>query len=202
MMLQSVAGRALSMVGLVLALFAAPGAVQAQESTALAVGDRAPAFEARDDKGKVWRSKENVGKRLLVVYFYPGALTGGCTKQACAFRDNRSQLSKLGANVIGVSGDKVETLKIFKGQNRLNFPLLSDADGRIAKAFGVPVRAGGTVKSTVDGKEVTLARDLTTARWTFVIDQKGNVVYRDTQVDPVGDSERVIAAIRRIQGQG
>lgn len=182
------------------AVTVAPDVLHAQE-TALAVGERAPVFEARDDKGKSWRSRDNVGKKLLVVYFYPAAMTGGCTKQACAFRDNRSQLKQLGANVVGVSGDRVESLKVFKGQNRLNFPLLSDADGKIAKAFGVPVKAGGSVKRTIDGKEVTLTRDVTTARWTFIIDQKGNVVYRDTQVDAEGDSQRVIAAIKRLSAR-
>src|SRR5690606_27483183 len=143
-----------------------------------------PVFQALDDNGNPWKSQDVVGEKILVVYFYPAAMTGGCTKQACAFRDNRSRLTALGAEVVGVSGDRVENLKVFKGANRLNFPLLSDSRGEIAKAFGVPVKEGATITRTVDGKEVTLTRDLTTARWTFIIGRDGRIVFRETQVNP------------------
>ena len=116
---------------------------QAQE-TVLNVGDRAPIFEARADDGAIWRSREHVGRSTLVVYFYPAAMSSGCTTQACLFRDNRSVLQELGAEVVGVSGDRIDALKAFKGVNQLNFPLLSDTAGAVARSFGVPTRAGGT----------------------------------------------------------
>ena len=169
--------------------------MQAGDMT-MAVGDRAPDFEARADDGELWRSREHVGRSILVVYFYPAAMTSGCTAQACTFRDNRSVLQELGAEVVGVSGDRVDGLKTFKQANRLNFPLLSDSEGEVARAFGVPTQAGGSITRNVDGQEVTLTRDLTTARWTFVIDRDGRISYRDTEVDAAGDSERVIAHIR------
>lgn len=181
-------------------LFAA--APHAQTATAqtvtLNVGDRAPSFQGTADNGRAWRSRDHVGRRFLVVYFYPAAMTGGCTAQACAFRDNRSRLQELGAEVVGVSGDRVENLRAFKGSNRLNFPLLSDTRGRVAQAFGVPVGEGGHITRTVNDREVELTRDVTAARWTFIIDRDGKIAYKDTAVDPAGDGAAVIAALRRL----
>ena len=163
---------------------------------ALGVGDRAPAFSATADDGTTWRSADASG--FLVVYFYPAAMTGGCTAQACAFRDNRSRLQEMGAEVVGVSGDRVSGLRAFKGANRLNFPLLSDSTGAIARAFGVPVSEGGQITRTVDGREVELTRDLTAERWTFIVGPDGRVAYRDTQVDAAGDGAAVVAALDRL----
>jgi thioredoxin-dependent peroxiredoxin len=184
-----------------LGLALAAGPADAQD-TALAVGDRAPVFEAIADDGQLWRSRDHVGKGLLVIYFYPAAMTSGCTAQACSFRDNRSRLQELGAEVVGVSGDRVDGLRAFKGSNRLNFPLLSDTAGTVARAFGVPVRKGGSMTRTVDGREVELRRDVTAARWTFIIGRDGRIAYRDTQVDPAGDGDAVLAALRRLRRSG
>ena len=183
---------------LLLLALSAPAA-QAQNAS-LKVGDKAPEFTAVDDAGNAWKSADYVGDKLLVVYFYPAAMTGGCTKQACAFRDNRTKLNEMGAEVIGISGDDPAGLEVFRKANRLNFPLLSDRDGAIARAFGVPVRDGGVFKANVDGKEVELNRGVTTARWTFVIDKKGEVVYVNQEVNPERDSAEVIAAIEKMQG--
>jgi thioredoxin-dependent peroxiredoxin len=150
------------------------------------------------DDGTLWRSKDHVGESILVVYFYPAAMTGGCTDQACAFRDNRSVLQELGAEVVGVSGDRLENLRLFKRANRLNFPLLSDTTGAVAEAFGVPLRAGGTISREVDGRQVELTRDVTAARWTFIIDRDGKIAGKRVDVDPSGDGEAVIEAIRRM----
>jgi len=181
----------------IISLAAAPAAAQ---QGALDVGDVAPVFEARADDGTLWRSPEHVGERILVVYFYPAAMTSGCTAQACAFRDNRTRLEELGATVVGVSGDRVENLQLFKQSNRLNFPLLSDPDGAVARAFGVPLRAGGTISRNVDGRDVELTRDVTAARWTFIIGRDGRILFRETEVDAEGDSEAVIQVIRRLTG--
>ena len=181
-------------------LLSVPGAgeARAQEVT-LNVGDKAPSFQAVDADGKPWKSEDYVGEKVLVVYFYPAAMTGGCTKQACGFRDHRSQLTDLGAEVIGVSGDPVSNLQVFRKAHRLNFPLLSDESGEIARKFGVPVGEGGTFKTSVDGKEVALDRNVTTARWTFIIDRDGNIVYKNTEANPERDSEEVIAAIEQLE---
>lgn len=188
-------------VGIVVALavgaLASEGSAQETPLTVLNIGDRAPLFEGRTDTDEILRSRELAG-RVLVVYFYPAAMTSGCTTQACLFRDNQSVLQDLGAEVVGVSGDRVDALRTFKGVNRLNFPLVSDTAGVIAQAFGVPTRAGGEITQVVHGSEVTLTRDLTMSRWTFVIDRGGRIVYKETDVDPAGDPEAVIAFLRRM----
>ena len=183
------------------ALLALPSALAAQD-VVLNVGDRAPVFQAPADDGSMWRSAEHVGDQILVVYFYPAAMTGGCTAQACAFRDHRSQLEELGATVIGVSGDRLENLRVFKGQYSLNFPLLSDANGVVMRAFGVPTRAGGTITREVAGDSVELTRDVTAARWTFIIGRDGNILFKETEVDAEGDSRAVMDAIRRLAPAG
>lgn len=165
---------------------------------ALNVGDEMPPFSAETAEGTIWNSADHVGDGLLVVYFYPAAMTGGCTDQACSFRDNRSKLSELGARVVGVSGDTVEGLEVFRRTNRINFPLLSDEHGRIARLFGVPVNDGGTFVTEVDGEKVELERGVTSARWTFIVDESGTIVYRDTDVNPAGDGEAVLAAVERL----
>lgn len=168
------------------------------QDISLEIGDAAPEFEAVSDEGEMWRSEDHIGESLIVLYFYPVAMTGGCTAQACSFRDDRTRLTEMGAEVVGVSGDQVKNLQLFKRLNNLNFPLLSDADGSVARSFGVPVREGGSITREIDGEEVELSRDITTARWTFIIDRDGKIVYKDTEVDAEGDSKVVISAIEEL----
>lgn len=163
------------------------------------VGCPAPSFGALDDTGAKWRSADYVGKKVLVVYFYPAAMTGGCTKQACAYRDDRQALADLGAEVVGVSGDTVEGQAIFKRAHNLNFTLLADPDGAVAKQFGVPVTEGSkTLTREVGGKEVALTRGATARRWTFVIDKTGKIAYKNTEVNAVQDSQEVLAVVRKL----
>ncbi len=114
----------------------------------LNVGDAAPSFTSTDDQGKAWKSSDYVGKKIMVVYFYPADLTGGCTKQACGFRDDMKKLQDQGVEVVGVSGDSVRNHQLFKKEHELNFTLLADEDGNVAKAFGVPLRPGGRGQGT------------------------------------------------------
>lgn len=180
---------------------AAEAAAKAEVKVALRVGDEAPVFEALADDGKLWKSKDHVGKKAVVVYFYPAAMTGGCTKQACSFRDQRTQLDELGAEVVGVSGDRLANLAVFKAANRLNFPLLSDSTGAVARAFGVPLGEGGTIQRTVGEREVELTRDVTAARWTFIIGTDGRIAYVETKVDPAGDGAAVVAALQGMRSK-
>ena len=78
------------------------------------IGDPAPSFMANDQNGELWNSADYYGKGFVVVYFYPAALTGGCTKQACSYRDFESTLNELDVEVVGVSGDAVKNLKVFE----------------------------------------------------------------------------------------
>lgn len=159
----------------------------------LSVGDRAPEFKATADDGSTWDVTQFTGKNNIVVYFYPAAMTGGCTAQACAYRDRRDDLQAAGAVVVGVSGDKVENLRLFKLAENLNFPLLADESGDIAKAFGVPAGDGGAIKRTVEGVEHELVRGVTTRRWTFIIGRDGNIVYKNESVNAQKDTEEVLS---------
>lgn len=161
---------------------------------AIDVGEKAPSFEAKDDQGKDWKSSDHVGKGVLVVYFYPAAMTPGCTVQACTFRDDMKTLTEKGIEVVGVSGDAVPNLKFFKDVHKLNFTLLSDEKGEIAKAFGVPVRAGGTIKRKINGKVESLTRGVSEARWTFVIDKEGKVISKNMKANPAKDAKDVLKA--------
>tara|TARA_R110002111_G_scaffold256979_2_gene324623 strand:+ start:114910 stop:115512 length:603 start_codon:yes stop_codon:yes gene_type:complete len=163
------------------------------------VGDSAPAFTAKDDQGKGWKSTDHVGKKILVIYFYPADLTGGCTKQACGFRDDMKTLQGKDVEVIGVSGDSARNHQLFKKEHDLNFTLLADEDGGVAKKFGVPLKAGGSIKRTIDGKEETLTRGVTAARWTFVIDKNGKVVLKNTQVKAADDSKAILKLVNDLK---
>ena len=166
------------------------------QNAGLEVGDKVPAFSAQTAEGNTWELQNNLGENYLVIYFYPAAMTGGCTAQACAYRDMSSQLEAEGAKVIGVSGDNPEGLEFFKKAHNLNFTLLSDSSGEIAKKFGVPTRDGGTVKNEFEGQPFELNRDITTSRWTFVIDKNGNVVYKNDEVNASQDSEEVLSFLK------
>jgi peroxiredoxin Q/BCP len=161
-------------------------------------GGLAPDFSLRDEQGNTWSSKDFYGKKVVVVYFYPAAMTGGCTKQACSFRDDKAVLEALDAIVIGISGDEVQSLQYFKEAHSLNFPLLSDPRGEIAKLFGVPVKDGGAIVRNIGGKDVTLDRGVTTSRWTFVIDKHRKIVYKNTEVDAAADSRNTIEVIENL----
>ncbi|MGE0708118.1 MAG: peroxiredoxin [Planctomycetota bacterium] len=162
-----------------------------------AVGAAAPVFEGTDDQGKPWRSSEHVGEgKVLVVYFYPADMTGGCTAQACAYRDAAASLKAEGITVVGVSGDTVENHQVFKKAHSLSFTLLADPEGKLAQAFGVPTGPGGKFKAKLEGGEATLERGVTARRWTFVIGPDGKLLHRDERASPTLDAlhVRLVAA--------
>lgn len=165
-------------------------------SQELEVGDKAPLFDAAADEGFNWDIQNYLGDKFIVVYFYPAAMTGGCTAQACAYRDLQTQITSADAIVIGVSGDNVEGLKYFKEAHNLNFPLLSDEKGEIAKKFGVPMRDGGTITREINGQNINLERGVTTSRWTFIIDKTGEIVYKNTEVDVNNESAEILEFIK------
>jgi len=166
----------------------------------LAVGDKAPHFNANTHTGDLWQAQERVGRgKYVVIFFYPAALTGGCTKQACSFRDQAADLSGLDVEVVGISADPVNNLRLFRDAHKLNFTLLSDVNGYIARQFGVPVGKGGSFKTTIDGKEVVLPRPYTLARWTFILGKDGKVLHKDTQVDTPNDSRKALEFLRNLE---
>lgn len=180
---------------------AADAQQQEEPAVALAVGDEAPTFQAMDDTGGLWKSADHVGEKILVVYFYPAAMTGGCTRQACGFRDDRETLGDMGAEVVGVSGDSVAGQALFKRAHNLNFTLLADTDGAVARAFGVPLRDGGTIERSVEGEAFSLTRGVTASRWTFVISTDGTVAYVNREVKAARDSRDVIAVVASLTGE-
>ncbi|MFN4261952.1 MAG: peroxiredoxin [Gemmataceae bacterium] len=184
----------------VLGVFCFLGLVMADDDAKqLKVGDSAPKFTSVDDQGKPWNSADHVGKKVVVVYFYPADFTGGCTKQACSYRDDSELLKAKGVEVIGVSGDSVQTHQFFKNFHKLNFTLLADEDGSVAKKFGVPLGAGGTAKGKdLDGKDVAVKRKVTARRWTFVIDKDGKIAYINDKVNAAGDSKAVLEVAEKL----
>ncbi len=102
----------------------------------LAEGDPAPDFTLPDADGNTVSLSDFRGRKSVIVYFYPAALTPGCTKQACDFRDNLAQLNDAGYQVVGISPDKPAKLAKFREHEKLTFPLLSDPDRKVLTAVG------------------------------------------------------------------
>jgi peroxiredoxin Q/BCP len=189
-----------SALGCALALLAACGT--AADPVELKVGDKAPAFQARDDRDRSWDSADRVGKKWVVIYFYPGDFTPGCTAQAKAFKEAMNKLTELGVEVVGVSGDSAATHARFKEAEKLNFTLLADEDGAVAKAFGVPFGRGATVKARGPDKvPFEFERKGTAARWTFVIGKDGTVAYLNAKVTPALDAKAVTEFIQKADGK-
>ncbi len=164
------------------------------------LGDKVPNFTGTDQDGSKWVLKKQLkSTEYLVVYFYPAAFTGGCTKQACSYRDQKTDLAGMGAQVVGVSGDKKETLALFALEHQLNFTLLSDESGEIARLFDVPLSEGKTIQVELKGKALDLARDLTIQRWTFILDHGGTLIYRDKEVNAAEDSHKVVEFLSSLQ---
>jgi peroxiredoxin Q/BCP len=166
----------------------------------LSVGDNSPLFKAPADDGSIWDISKFLGNNYIVVYFYPAAMTGGCTKQACSYRDRKDDLKAAGIEVVGVSGDKIENLRLFKQSEGLNFTLLSDEKGDVARAFGVPLTDGGAIKRTVAGSEHELLRGVTAKRWTYVIGKNKKIIYKNEAVNAEKDTEEVLNFIKQQAG--
>ena len=127
----------------------------------LKLGEKAPQVSALTDAGTTLNLGDVYKKNdYTLVWFYPKALTGGCTKQGCSLRDASSELKKHGVAVIGVSTDGVEKQKEFKEKNNFDYPLLADTDKKVVKAFG---QSGAMMAS----------------REAYLIDRSGKVVYHD-----------------------
>lgn len=133
------------------------------ESTRLKVGDTAPQFTLTDQDGAFVSLADFAGTKI-VVYFYPAAMTAGCTTEACDFRDNLGSLKSAGYQVLGLSKDGQAKLKEFQQHDAVNFPLLSDEGLAVHKAYG----AWG--EKNLYGKTVTGV-----LRSTFVVDATGKI---------------------------
>jgi peroxiredoxin Q/BCP len=137
----------------------------------LAVGATAPDFTLEDQNGKKISLKDFRGKKV-VVYFYPRAMTPGCTVQACSLRDSSADLKKHNIVVLGISADPVKKLKQFEEKDKLNFTLLSDPDHKVCEAYG----SWGLKKFM--GKEF-----MGILRQSFLIDENGKITHVMSKVD-------------------
>ncbi len=146
----------------------------------LKVGSKAPAFSLLDDSDEKVTLKDFAGKPL-VLYFYPKDMTSGCTQEACDFQDSLAKLTKLGAHVVGVSKDSVESHQKFKTKQGLKFQLLSDPDGKMCEAYGV-----WKEKSLYGRKFMGIVRT------TFLIDGSGKITHIYPKVKISGHVEDVI----------
>jgi peroxiredoxin Q/BCP len=157
-------------------------------STWLEAGQAAPEFDLPADDGSRVRLSALRGGPV-VVYFYPRDDTPGCTREACAFRDRKTELAKLGVKVLGVSTDDVKSHGKFRDKYQLNFPLLADTEHRTAEAFGA-----WQEKNMYGKKSWGIVRS------TFLIDGTGEVrrVWRKVNVD--GHDAEVIAAAKELGG--
>lgn len=153
------------------------------KSASLAVGDRAPDFTATTHDGRTIRLSDYVGKRALVLFFYPKDGTPICTKEACAFRDSYEQFTAIGADVIGVSSDSESSHRDFASRYRLSFPLISDQDGSLRQAFRVPSTMG-----------------LLPGRVTYVIDREG--IIRQVFSAQFASDEHVRQALQALGAAG
>jgi peroxiredoxin Q/BCP len=111
--------------------------VLAQTDLKLKIGDKAPDFTLQDAFGKSYKLSSYKGKTPVIVYFYPKAGTSGCTKEACGIRDDWSKFTQNNIPVLGISTDDKPAIKKFIDDYKLNFPLLSDADKKVSKEYGV-----------------------------------------------------------------
>lgn len=125
------------------------------------IGDTVPKFELKDQHGKMFNIDSVLGKKNLVIYFYPKDDTPGCTKQACSFRDQFEVFADADALIIGISSQSVESHLKFAEKYNLKYTLLSDIDGKVRKLFGVPTNFLGLIPGRV----------------TYIVDKKGKVVY-------------------------
>lgn len=146
----------------------------------LAVGNPAPAFEAKDQNGNIIKLSDFKGRKV-VLYFYPKDATPGCTAQACNLRDNYDALQKAGYIVIGVSSDSEKShLKFIEKQN-LPFPLIADEDLKVHEAYGT------WVEKSMYGRKY-----MGTARTTFVIDENGILAEIIEKVDTKNHTNQIL----------
>jgi peroxiredoxin Q/BCP len=149
-------------------------------------GNKAPDFAAVTDGGKKLKLSELRGKPV-VLYFYPKDDTSGCTAEACGFRDQLPDFTKVKAHVIGVSKDSVDRHDKFKKKYALNFPLVSDEDGKICEKYGTWIE-----KSLYGRKYMGIERA------TFLIDKDGTVARVWHKVKVPGHVKEVLEAVKAL----
>jgi thioredoxin-dependent peroxiredoxin len=149
-------------------------------------GSKVPGFVLPDQNGKLFDIGSVLGKKNLVVYFYPKDDSPGCTKEACSFRDQYEVFREADAEIIGISSDDVESHKKFADKYHLTYTLLSDNEGKVRELFGVPSGLFGLVPGRV----------------TYVVNKQGIVVHTfDSQLEAEKHIEESLAALKMLGKQ-
>jgi thioredoxin-dependent peroxiredoxin len=135
----------------------------------LETGSVIPDFELFDQLGHLFKSRDHIGKKNMVIYFYPKDETLGCTREACSFRDTYSDFLDFDTEIIGISDDSSESHRNFAEHHSLPFTLLSDPKGKVRKLFGVPTGFFGLIPGRV----------------TYIADKQGKILYTfNSQSEP------------------
>jgi thioredoxin-dependent peroxiredoxin len=149
------------------------------------IGDQAPDFTLPAQSGDSVTLSDYLGKKIVVLYFYPKDNTRGCTAEACQFRDGYESFTEAGAEVIGVSSDSVDSHEKFSGRHELPFILLADVGGTVRKSYGVPTALG-----------------VLPGRVTYVIDREGVVQHLFSSMSAVDRHVAgALAVVKQLQGE-
>ena len=146
-------------------------------------GDTAPLIAGQDQDGKDFNLADHVGKKIVLLYFYPKDFTGGCTKEACSFRDGFEDFATNNVEIVGVSFDSADSHLQFIAKYKLPFTLLTDSDGKIADAYGV----------RMDGKNMA-------KRVSFLIGLDGKIVHVTNTGNPdthLAEMKAAIAGLKK-----
>ena len=148
----------------------------------LEIGTKAPEFTLPDQNGEIHSLSDYKGKKVI-LYFYPKDMTGGCTGQACSFRDRYPQITEKGAVVLGVSKDSIESHKRFEEKHGLPFTLLADEELKVITAYDVlkPGKDGKPTKSLI--------------RSTYLIDEDGIIIKAFGAVKPKDNADQMLEAL-------
>lgn len=144
-------------------------------------GEKAPDFELADESGQTRKLSDMLASGPVVLFFYPAAMTAGCTRESCHFRDLGAEFAEAGASRVGISADAVDRQKQFSDKHGFDFPLLSDPDRRVAEAFGVKRGMG-----------------LPNKRTTFVIGTDRTVIeVISSEINMNSHADKALATLRR-----
>jgi thioredoxin-dependent peroxiredoxin len=148
------------------------------------IGSSIPAFSLNDQNGNIFDISSVIGKKNLVIYFYPKDDSPGCTKEACYFRDQFEVFKEVDALIIGISGQSVESHKKFAEKYRLTYTLLSDEGNKVRKLFGVPTNFLGLIPGRV----------------TYIVDKTGKVIYMfDSQVQATQHVDEALRILKELK---
>jgi thioredoxin-dependent peroxiredoxin len=148
------------------------------------IGSIIPEFKLKDQNGNLFDINSVIGKKNLVIYFYPKDDSPGCTKEACYFRDQFEVFNEADALIIGISGQSVESHKKFAEKYRLSYTLLSDEGNKIRKLFGVPTDFFGLLPGRV----------------TYIVDKTGKVIHLfDSQINATQHVDKALGILKQLK---